>query len=265
MMVGLNISLLTKEVMIAVSNANEFPSTSSIWSPSILLRDKPRWYAISYTKYIQVTLPFYYSQDGFSDILYGRCYIACYYEQLRPLGLAYPGLYHEPSDLKYVTRDDRMKAEINEKYTKIRELCRERCETSDEFSTRFAYTRYSYQSASISGTGNQTAFHLDNSHNFYLHRTEYPVLVLIFRPQQSIFNLLILLGSILGIWYGLSMNILYLAVDNSPESSLTLEELISLERSLQKNLSQLNHLEDVFAKNRRRSRFPKISNVTSLM
>lgn len=251
MMVALNLSILTKEIMLSVAIADQYPTTSSIWSPTVILKESPRWYAVSYSKYVQETLPYYYSQDGFDDILYGQCYLKCYNGLLNLYGFVYPGVFDKPSDFKYLTVDDRKQPETLKKFRKIREKCRKKCESTDEFA---GSSRYAYTATSVTGTGNQSFFQHKNSHTFFLHKTEYPVLIVIFRAAQTFFSLVIVLGSILGIWYGLYMSYLCLLLKNSPEEAVSVGQLTSLAENLQTLAYQLNHLQDVFTKNRRRSR-----------
>lgn len=213
LMIALDTNKLTTRVMVSVSMRNSRPFVSSVFSPSIVVqKDSYQWYAVSYIKYIQHTLPYYYSLDGFENIVYGRCWANCLNSGYGKLGYTYSAFHDSPTHLKFITPNDFKLGRISlPKLERVKDHCFTACQTS----SLFEYTpEYHYISTRIIATGDQTFNRIDNSTAFYLRQTRYPVITLIFKVAISTVQLAITLGSILSIWFGLAMSLFYLKLQS---------------------------------------------------
>lgn len=253
MMISMNSSRLTRRLMVVVAEANNLPYVGGVWAVELRVKRKFHWYAISYLKYEQHTLPHYYTLGDFKDIIYGKCYYKCLDARVRPLNLAFHGLHeyslYNSSNYSYITAEDRADPVIGREYLKIRTQCRETCATTDSYASSLFYD---YVTTDLLQLGNQKYFEINDSQSFYLYHTEYPVTIISFTPAITLLQLFIALGSIFAIWFGVSISSFFFFISTrSQEKDVSLSKLNALDSQLSNVMEELKQLESLFTYERR--------------
>lgn len=259
LMIAMNSSQLTRRLLVTVAEADDYPMVGSVWAVDLKLQPIPFWYRVSYSKYIQYTLPDYYSHGDFKNVVYGKCRSKCLDENLKPLKLLYHALHtqeeYNRSDFSYLTAQDRTRPSVAEIFTKSRRNCTQICINNDGLEVD---DKFEYLATDIMQMGDQRFFQINDSQSFYLYRTEYPVTIVSFSATITLLQLLITLCSIIAIWFGLSFNSLASALaDHSHDKDVSLDKLNQLDGELNKALGSIRQLEVYLAK-RRRIRRPRM-------
>lgn len=249
-MIAINKSIITREVMVSVSLSDKHPIMGSAWSPTIALAPRPHWYVVTYRKFSQYTLPHWYSQDGFSDIIYGRCYLKCTDSLLAPHGFVYSGFHTDPSNLRLITYPDMQDVRIKNLYVSIRHTCDRAC-----FIMNDVYQpEYHYLATEISNVGDSSFLQVNGSYAFYLDPSTYPTTTVIYREALLLFQLFTTLGSILSSWFGVSLSIMYTLRQSVGNDGVTAGQQLNLIESELSQITATLQLEQVIHMNKRSAR-----------
>lgn len=186
--IGVNLSLVTEKIIMTVSDT--LPTVSSIWSPVVLTdRSKSHWYKVSYAKYIYKVLGSPYNVDGHHSSRLMACVRRCVSGNLVNYGQESPeSLIKNPNDLFFAKFD-------SEIFSKAKEECIDRC----SFGLKGEYNTY------VTTVGGKRSTIIPNSLSFALTSTNNPIIVSEFYEMKSLFNLLLDIGSVFSIWFGLSI------------------------------------------------------------
>ena len=205
--VALNSSLISKKFSVLATTPTDPFSYSSIWS-SYVLGDYnfSRWHVVSYTKYIQQVLPPPYSDGGFTHMMHMKCIDLCINKQLGPFNQSLTSIFHRPSAQRLITFADRVGNDafndwLNDRFDQCEQECKylelKNFESEIEFTVTDITKGRPSQSSTFRGLNRLLT-------SFYLRRSDHPVVVVIFKAQISFFEFLIIMGSIISIWFGLS-------------------------------------------------------------
>lgn len=219
-------NFITDEFSLAIGDRTAHSLYGSIWAPSIDKKGSSIFMSISYVKYLRYVLPPPYFNWGFTDESLFRCIHFCLLTKLEPMGLADPGYFAKPLPLHYITASERDDLVLKTTMQSLELHCARDCSNQNVL-TSSSISSYIPLIDEWRET-NQT-----NSTEFEINQTEFPVISVIFSPQSSFFQLTISIGSILGIWYGLSavhFDPSRLIENNSHE--VTTDKLISAQQQL---------------------------------
>ena len=133
-------------------------------------------------------------------------------------------------------------------YSKYRNLCDIKCNSIEE-SHHQEY--FEYLTTELVTTGDQRYWYVPGSQSFYLYHTEHPVMVVTFSPAYTLLRLLITLGSIVAIWFGLSVSSLSVLHSHHQDHQVTLAQLDDLDTRLNEAIDQLYQLDIIFNPPRR--------------
>lgn len=182
---------------------NQFSATISSGSESIsrvltsnhaLKPDVEKSYVISYTAFQEYILPAPYDMGTYCDLRYNICLTKCLADQIS-LNDKYFDFY---SKLDSWTRDDRNVTDTLK--MKGQSKCQDKCH-SNKYSTRnqnvnYTATHISYPIYNITRNS--------SSVTFWFRSTDAPITITIFRPQFPLIDLLLYIGSIFSIWFGVA-------------------------------------------------------------
>lgn len=194
-------SLLTSQFSVIVSNdaPDWIPIHSSVWAPTCVKENRNIWYTVSYVKYVQHVLPAPYDYDGFMHGLIINCLSRCVEANLRSFNSTRTQLVSRPSPLKFFKSEQHS---MNQLYKSIEAKCERRCINVNpvtKVETDFDFT------VTIIGGGNPVDWGNLNLSAFYLTSSDFPVVTIEYKPQVSLFEFIINIGSIISIWFGFSM------------------------------------------------------------
>lgn len=196
-----NTNVLTDRFTVSVTANGLIPLYSNLWSPNIYKKNESTVYTVTYIRYERKIKPPPYSNDGFSDISFLGCFNVCFRKKLLPFGITNADLIRSPqSNLRFVTQSDRVRPLINTIINNFEDTCKQSCLLKNEYSRM----RYPNQSNFVTIVDEGREYSDPNSTEFVLSNTEYPVIVVVFREAIDLIQLVINLGSIMGIWFGFS-------------------------------------------------------------
>ena len=174
----------------------------------------PQSYIVSYTKFHEHTLPAPYNLGGHEGIRYGSCSFKCQVKQQ-----SLHGNYYEFSEainlLKSPILDnsnDNDVINVNQSLIANYESCKRSCLRNAKF----------YKNKNL----NYTLTHLSNpvypansmkstpGISFWFRSTDSPITITIFRPQFPLLDLLLYIGSIFCIWFGIEIHRLTVVLKN---------------------------------------------------
>ena len=207
-MVSINSSLVGKKFSVLVTTATSQLLYSSMWSSYFVADyDFSRWHIVSYSKYIQRVLPPPYSDGGFTHMMHMKCIDSCINRPLEALNKSLTSIFNVPSSNRLITFADRVRNKTFNAWLNQRlELCESKCKQVQlknfEPETEFTVTDMSSGRPSRSSI---IRWRDTSLASFYLRRSDSSVVVIIFKAQISFFEFLITLGSVISIWFGLSI------------------------------------------------------------
>ena len=213
--IALNATFLTKKFTVIVSKHQSYPYYSSFWSPVVLTRIVPATYEVSYVKHNLQTLPAPYSKDGFFGHEVLECLHQCLKNHLYPRGKSIFGLSFDVGFARYFSLAERKNVTVQAELKRLQNKCRKRCQAPPKlsFSPKSSFT--------VTKISRAFPYGPHNSIQFLLKSTEYPVVTVIFFAHLTLIELVISLGSILGIWFGFSAIQLKFVFQNSSRISVS--------------------------------------------
>ena len=191
---------LTKHFLFSVHEY--YPFLSSYWSSAITKKHHNTWYSVSYIRYDMEILPPPYTKDGFDDLFFNQCFDTCMKNKLSTMNKSLASIFTTPEMVRLVTADDRRNSSFLQMIKKFTQVCRERCEKIPFVSD--ATISYTFLVTDLREEPTTTDGFMNHSTTFYLKKSDYPVISVKFRADMSFFELIINIGSILSIWFGIS-------------------------------------------------------------
>ena len=200
-------SLLTSTFSLLVNWGPWVPLTSSNFGENLLKDDQWNHYTVSYLRYYEGRLPSPYRYGGFTPFLFDRCVNYCVNEKLRAFNLTLSKRFTKKShhlNLHFVSEEERIQNGTGDMIKKVTETCESGCsyynyyikiETSDKLEVLVPLAVPSKRKGDTEA----------NITSFELTPTRYPVFWAIFKLRMTLFEQLIILGNVLGIWFGFSM------------------------------------------------------------
>ena len=208
-MISVNSSFVGDKFNVIATSSNRFFGYSAIWSSDVLEKFSfSRWHVVSYTKYIQRVLPPPYSDGGFTHMMHMKCIDLCINNLLEPFNKSLTSIFTIPSNRRLITFADRVGNDtfndwLNERLERCEHKCKHTKFTNLDSHLEFTVTEISHGKPSKSSAFSKWRGPLLTS--FYLRRSDSPVVVIIFKAKISFFEFLVTLGSIISIWFGLSV------------------------------------------------------------
>lgn len=204
-MVALDSSILTTKFSALVTVANKYPAFSAVWAPSAVKKADNHYHFVSYIKYHNVLLPPPYSNDGFTHMLHIKCIGICLNTHIEKKNFTFTRTYTTASQYnkyQYLTYIDRTDGSINQLIEKVESYCQKIC-----LNTKLAEEtpQVEFTLAIISQGRDINPLPGRNYTLFYLQSTDSPVIKIIFKVKIWFFDLMVSIGSIISIWFGLSI------------------------------------------------------------
>ena len=207
-MVALNSSLVGRKFSVMATTPKVPLKYLSMWSSDVLEHSKfSRWHIVSFNKYIQRVLPAPYSDGGFTHMMHIKCIDLCIDKLLEPFNKSLTSIFTTPSEHRLITFAERVENDtfntwLNERLHKCEHECTfvqlGNFEPEMEFTVTDITKGRRSASSAFRGSGPLLT-------SFYIRRSDSPVVVIVFKAQISFFEFLIIMGSIISIWFGLSV------------------------------------------------------------
>lgn len=208
-MIGISTSLLTNSYSLIISSDFDYPYMSFVHSPRILKSNySNNWNLVTYSRYQQVILLPPYQDAGFTHMYYTRCVVRCFEVYFSRYNLTFFGQFDEPTDsIKFITTIDRKSSMFNSIIGKVRKECQSYCSNQvydsyfDKIKLAHSYTVTRF----IQAQQIQHIFHpYLNITEFYIRSSSNPVFITNFKIAISFCDLIINIGSVISVWFGLS-------------------------------------------------------------
>lgn len=252
-MIAINSSLLTRRIMINAAILGGYPWIGGLWSLIMKPSHGFQMYSVSYLKYKHNKLPWYYSQGDLGEVTYGKCYTKCIDKFMKPFGLVYHALHTQSeygsSKSCYLTSEERSHPKVGPAYKKIAERCATQCHIKDKL---IHQEQFDYLATRLVSICDDKDFEIIDSKSFYLVDSEKPVMIVTFLPAYTILQLLINLGSIVAIWFGLSVSsVEVLRIAHERDNRITVDQLDDLNYRLDEAINGLDELDNMFSHSHR--------------
>ena len=204
-MISVKNSLLTDTYRVAVSMLGSYPVLSMMWSPLVTRTWSNLWFTVDYHRFTIDSLAPPYSDGGFTQIMLYLCIEVCVKDKYSKLNITYGGYYLNESDTRvapYASSTSIIDHEVMQKFEK---RCRQMCKVENCLAAEFPV--YDYTATKIdSGTLDpRMTDHKNPMSAFYVMSTNTPIDRTVFKVKVSLFELVITVGNIIGIWFGLSV------------------------------------------------------------
>lgn len=204
-MLAFKSSMLTRRYNLIINDGNDLPELSFMWSSKVVNVHQNVWHAATYTKFKQKILLPPFSDDGFRHALHMSCIGRCINGQISVANLSFSTMFDKPSHFRYITLEDRSNSFANRIVQNASTFCSKSCSRNHQ-STK---TRFEFASTFV--TNGKTALNANwseyrgNLIRIYVRSTDLPVFIQIFKRKYSLFELFIAIGSVIGIWSGISV------------------------------------------------------------
>lgn len=195
-------SLLTPSFSVILSSTFRFPYISSNYVPRVLKSKYPNvYYFVSYTRYQQTVLLPPYSVGEFTHMYMTKCFERCTENYFNNRNLTLFGGYEAPVDnLHFITSVERNDPVISWNIHKVTSECKLGCQQSNKYywqnETEYSFT-VTQTSKEFKGGGNGIV-------EFNLKSTDDLVMSTKFKEAITLCDLIINIGSIISVWFGLS-------------------------------------------------------------
>lgn len=232
-------SLLTRRFTVMVGRQSIVPLTSSNFAPTGIKDDKFDGYDVTYTKYNQSVLKVPFSHDGFVPFLFDRCLNQCLNKKMLKYKLTFSKRIFKPLNLTFITyshrKVDLAGSFINEEI----DNCENKCSSFNKFVSKDLNNYIGVIVPSLR-PGKVKTSNSSKLISFHLKSTSHPILKIIFRLKISLFEQIINIGSIIGIWFGLAM-IDLTKFRNTRSKDVSQKEIINFEDKI-KLLKQIYNI-----------------------
>lgn len=195
-------SMITNKFSIIVGHRRLNPTTSSAFAPNLMKDVSQSHYHISYIRYVQSLLPTPYSNNGFTPFLFDRCLNRCLNVFFAAMNLTLTEKFTQPSNLTFITHLHRFTSVNDELINSMQAKCETKCTKQNDYIKKSS----SNMTLLIPLIATYSASRVPSEETtFLLRSTNYPISIVIFSLKVSLFEQFINIGSIIGIWYGVSM------------------------------------------------------------
>lgn len=200
--INMNSSLLGNQFRVTMINKDDNVLSSLPWSATVMMKNKSIWYKVSYSRYHSKLLPLPYSNEGFTDQLFSLCIIDCVEQSLSKENKSLFGAHEKPNNLKLITESQRKQPQSRYKLRILERSCDASCSKSNHIRNEKKNLDSSFTITTIAfggeaGSRNETAL--------VSQSTDTPVLRIFYSPKLSLFEFIIQIGSIVSIWFGISV------------------------------------------------------------
>ena len=200
---AINSSLLTKRFSFMVSWKRYYPFTASNFAYNTLREPTYGHYDVSYIRYVQSSLTSPKTTDGFVPLKFNFCLRMCVKPKFQKFNLTLTTRFTGPSDLRFVSYFDRKRNKLNVPFNQIQKECElgclkynDRVLREDKNNVTLFVPIVEARRRQDEGKGDLTTISLKS--------TNQPVVKVTFILKVSLFQQIINLGSILGLWFGFS-------------------------------------------------------------
>ena len=197
-------SIISSRFTVLVDQHKRFePYHSAIWTPSVLKETTDSRYVVSYVLYVVEPLPHPYSDRAFTPGHHTHCFYQCTNSKLRQFNLTRTYMGHEPSRFRLVSNSLRANASVNSRVNEVDRVCARKCSSSN-FGSDLAGNKLPFTVTLISEP-QPYAGPRRGLTRFDVRRTDDPVMKMKFLVAIFLYDLIINVGSIISIWFGLSV------------------------------------------------------------
>ena len=215
--VSINSSIISSRFTVLAHFGQGFkPYHSSLWTPSVIKQSKDSRYVVSYSLYVVKPLPYPYSDKGFTPGHISHCFYQCTNSKLSEMHLARSHLGEKLLKRRIPSNSLRDDPSINSLINSVDQKCNKKCSLRN------------YRPDLKGNTMSSTVTLISEAKDYFgprkgltrfdLRRTDDPVIKMEFLVAMFIYDLIINVGSIISIWFGLSViNIPDLLTTNTTE------------------------------------------------
>lgn len=202
-MISVKNSLLTDNYRVSVSTIGSYPILSIIWSNLITRTHLNLWFTVDYHLFIIQSLPAPYSDDGFTQMELYACTEWCLRFKYPNVYSAYGVYFNNENDTSIAPHPLKNSSSSPNLIRKFERTCAQLCQVG----SFYRMSHYNYTQTSIdSGTPDtRMTDALNPMSAFYVMSTNTPIDRTVFKVKLSLFELVITIGNIIGIWFGLSV------------------------------------------------------------
>lgn len=210
-MIGFPTNLLTKYYSVLISEGYDFPYLSTIFMPRLVKKDSNIWSVASYIRFDVLFLLPPYSDQGFTQLYLARCIDVCTQNYFEKFNVSLYGNFEEPyspsklDNMKMITLKDRKKDIFNSIILETERTCNEYCSRTNIMPGK-SELLYSFTVTEITPPVD-TKKNFDPNYKvseYYVQISENPVLITTFKATITLTDLIINIGSVISIWFGLS-------------------------------------------------------------
>lgn len=202
--VSINSSIISQRfTVIAHMDTGYDPHHSSIWTPIVHKKSCDCRYVVSYNKYSFLLLPYPYSTQGFIPGQITHCFVHCVNQVFNKYNLTRTYLGDKRTDYKLITCSLRKNSMMNIMTHNVENECAKRCSRIiDYFDGK---TDLMLSTVSLISEPQPYSGPRKGTTRFDLRRSDNPSVSMTFLVELSIYDLIINIGSIISIWYGISV------------------------------------------------------------
>lgn len=212
--------ILTRRFTVAIGEQEDYPESSSfMWSPNIFMRRKKRGIVlvVSYFKYTQHLLPAPYSDQGFTSIVFDKCLNYCINTRLKLSNVKNSDSW-DRNDLSFISLLYANDSFARTYIQRVRYECENSCFNHGNRLT-VDHPIQSFIIPTVSTSADIQARTERGWILFWLKSSDHPVYTVVFRPFIPLLDQIINIGSILSIWFGISVIHLTSVIARSTEST----------------------------------------------
>ena len=176
------------------------PLHTSVWSPQVYMKTGQNRFVVSYFTFIVERLPFPYSDKDFIPPSITYCILRCTNDKMSQFNITRIAFGDEPPHNKLLSSSYRKSSLVNRLTNQMDGECERKCLKDINLSQ----IKIFYMGTIISEPlASKTV--LKGSIRFDLRRTDDPVVSMKFLADIPIYDLIINIGSVISIWFGLSV------------------------------------------------------------
>ena len=180
----------------------EKPLHSSAWAPTVHGEPVDFRFVVSYSTFAVKMLPHPYSDKGLVPASMTYCLSQCLNDRMKRFNLTRIAFGEHMPPSKLLSNSHRSNTLVGQVTNEMDRECDRRCRTNNH--AVYGFTQFTYMVTMISEPLRNHEGR-KGSTRFDLRRTDDPVITIKFLVDISIFDLIINIGSVISIWFGLSV------------------------------------------------------------
>ena len=200
--VSVDSSLLTKRFTLMVDELKWVPFTSSCLAHNIIRDPKYDQFKVSYIRYTANLLPSPRTIDGFVPFMFDRCLSHCVNQKFKMFNLTLSTRFKGPSNLRFVSYLHRKQNTLKIPFNQIQNECEVGCLDYNDHMMK-GQTELVAFVPTVDARRRKSKTKGDLT-TISLRSTHHPILNITYKLKISLFQQIINLGSILGLWFGFS-------------------------------------------------------------